>query len=73
MTLTTDGQRRTVIGVMPAGFTADRPEDRLLDSVQPDARSSCARRGPRPDCAIARLRDGVSFEQAYGEMRRHLR
>ena len=69
LTLTTDGGPRTVIGVMPPRFTiagqkADfyAPYNQTLEQLR-------AVRGRGSSYAIARLRDGVSFEQAYGDMR----
>jgi putative ABC transport system permease protein len=68
-TLTTDGRPRTVIGVMPPAFTiagqrADFliPYGRTLEQLRAES-------GRGSSYAVARLRDGVSFEQAFGEMR----
>jgi putative ABC transport system permease protein len=70
MTLSTDDGPRTVIGVMPAGFTivgqkADFliPDGRTLEQLR-------AVRGRESSYGIARLREGVSMEGAYSEMRR---
>ena len=69
MTIPTDDGPRAVIGIMPAGFTlvgrkADFliPYGRTLDQLR-------AVRGRDSSYAIARRREGVSFEQAYGEMK----
>jgi putative ABC transport system permease protein len=69
LTLTTDGRPRTIIGVMPPGFTivgqkADFliPYGQTLDQLR-------AVNGRGSSYAIARLRSGVSFEQAFTEMR----
>jgi putative ABC transport system permease protein len=68
-TISADGRPRTVIGVMPPGFTVVGqkanfliPFGRTLDQLR-------AVTGRESSYAIARLRDGVSFEQAFGEMR----
>jgi putative ABC transport system permease protein len=69
MTITTDGLRRTVIGVMPPGFTVvGQKAGFLIPYSEPIERLRVAR-GRGNSYAIARLREGVSFEQAYGEMR----
>ena len=67
--LTTNEGPRTVVGVMPPRFTiagqkADfyAPYNQTLEELR-------AVRGRGSSYAIARLREGVSFEQAYGEMR----
>jgi len=70
MTLTTDGERRTVIGVMPAGFTVVGQKTDFLIPYNLTLEQLRASRGRSPTYAIARLRDGVSFQQAYDEMRR---
>ena len=69
LTLTTDGRARTVIGVMPAGFTVvGQNADFLIPYGQtPDQLRAYFGRGS--SYAVARLRDGVTFEQAYSEMR----
>jgi len=70
MTLTTDGQRRTVIGVMPAGFSVNGQKTDFLIPYNLTPEQMRTARGRGPTYAIGRLRDGVSFEQADGEMRR---
>jgi putative ABC transport system permease protein len=69
MTLATDGPPRTVIGVMPPGFTI---VGQKADFLMPDGRTLeqlRAVRGRESSYAIARLREGVPFEQAASEMR----
>jgi putative ABC transport system permease protein len=68
-TITTDGRPRTVIGVMPPGFTvvgqkADYliPYGRTLEQLR-------STRGRGSSYGIARLREGVSVQQAYDDMR----
>ncbi len=69
MTLTTGGQRRTVIGVMPAGFTiVGQPADFLVPYSE-TLEQLRAITGRGNSFAIARLRDGVSFAQASAEMK----
>ena len=70
MTLTTDGERRTVIGVLPPGFTILGEKTDFLIPFGLTIEQLRASRGRGPWYGIARLREGVSFEQAYGEMRR---
>jgi putative ABC transport system permease protein len=66
---TTDGPRR-VVGVMPPQFTiAGQPADFLIPYGQ-TIEQFRATTGRGSSYAIARLRDGVSFEQAQTEMRR---
>ena len=69
LTLSTDDGPRTVIGVMPPRFTvvgqrADFyiPYGQTLEQLR-------ATRGRGSSYAIARLREGVSFDAAYSEMR----
>jgi predicted permease len=69
MTLTTDGQPRTVIGVMPAGFTVVGQKADFLAPYGQTTEELRALRGRGSSYGIARLRDGVSFERAYSEMR----
>jgi putative ABC transport system permease protein len=69
MTLTTDGRPRTVIGVMPAGFTVVGQKADFLAPYGQTMEQLRALRGRGSSYAIARLRDGVSFERAYSEMR----
>ncbi len=70
MTIPTDDGPRAVIGVMPPGFTiVGQKADFLIPYGQTLAQLRAVG-GRGSSYAIARLRDGVSFEQAYSEMRR---
>ena len=69
MTLATDDGPRTVIGVMPAGFTVVGQKADFLIPYGQTLEQLRAVRGRGSSYAIARLREGVSFEQAYSEMR----
>lgn len=67
--LTADGEPRTVIGVMPPRFTiAGQPADFFVAYGATDERLRAAR-GRGGSYAIARLRDGASFDEAATEMR----
>ena len=69
-TIATDDGPRTVIGVMPPRFTiVGQAADFLIPYGQTMAQLRAVF-GRGSSYAIARLRDGVSFDQAYGEMRR---
>jgi putative ABC transport system permease protein len=70
MTIPTDDGPRTVIGVMPAGFTIVGQKADFLIPYGQTLEQLRAVRGRGSSYAVARLRDGVSFEQAYSEMRR---
>jgi putative ABC transport system permease protein len=70
LALTTDGERRTVIGVMPPGFTVVGQKAEFLMPFGQTTEQLRATRGRGNACALARLRDGVSREQAASEMRR---
>ena len=69
MTLATDDGPRTVIGVMPAGFTIVGQKADFLIPYGQTLEQLRAVRGRGSSYAIARLREGVSFERAYSEMR----
>ena len=69
LTLTTDGQRRTVIGVMPPSFTLVGEKADFLIPYGLTIEQLRAARGRGSSYGIARLREGVPFEQAYREMR----
>ena len=69
MTLPTEDGPRTVIGVMPAGFTIVGQKADFLVPYAQTLEQLRAERGRGSSYAIARLREGVSFERAYGEMR----
>jgi putative ABC transport system permease protein len=70
LTLTTGGQRRTVIGVMPPGFTVVGQKAAFLIPFGQTLEQLRAVRGRGNGYALARLRVGVSAEQAWSEMRR---
>jgi putative ABC transport system permease protein len=65
---TADGPR-TVIGVMPAGFTMVGQRANFLVPYGQTLAQLRAVRGRDNSYAIARLRDGVSFDGAFTEMR----
>ena len=69
MTLTTAGGPRTVIGVMPPGFTVVGQNAAFLIPYGQTTEQLRAVRGRGSSYALARLRESVSLEQAYGEMR----
>jgi putative ABC transport system permease protein len=69
MTLSTHAGPRTVIGVMPPRFTVVGQNADFLIPYGQTLEQLRAVSGRGSSYAIARLRDGVSFEQAYGEMR----
>ncbi len=69
MTLSTNDGARTVIGVMPHGFTVVGQKADFLAPYGETLEQLRAASGRGSSYAIARLRDGVSFEQAYGDMR----
>lgn len=69
MTLSTADGPRTVIGVMPPLFTVVGHKADFLIPYGQTVEQLRAVRGRGSSYAIARLRDGVSFEQAYSEMR----
>ena len=67
--LTVNGQPRTVIGVMPPNFTVEgRPAAYFLPyGVTVEQMRAAAGRGSSH--GIAKLKPGVSFEQAFSEMK----
>jgi putative ABC transport system permease protein len=69
MTLTTNGRRRAVVGVMPPGFTVTGWKADCLLPYGMTLEQMRAARGRGGSYAIARLREGVSLEQAADEMR----
>jgi len=69
MTIPTDDGPRTVIGVMAPGFTVVGQRADFLIPYGQTLEQLRAVRGRGSSYAIARLREGVSFEQAYSEMR----
>ena len=69
LTLTADGRIRTVVGVMPHGFTVVGEKADFLVPFGQTVEQLRAVRGRGSSYAIARLRAGVSLEQASSEMR----
>jgi putative ABC transport system permease protein len=69
MTLSTNGRPRTVIGVMPPGFTVVGDKADFLIPYGQTVEQLRAVRGRGSSYAIGRLREGVSVEQAFSEMR----
>jgi putative ABC transport system permease protein len=69
MTLSTGSGPATVLGVMPAGFTVVGQKADFLVPYGQTLEQLRAVSGRGSSYAIARLRDGVSFAQAAGEMR----
>jgi putative ABC transport system permease protein len=69
LSLTTDGRRREVIGVMPPGFTVLGQKAPYLIPYGWRMEEVRSMRGRGMSCGIARLREGVSLEQASSEMR----
>jgi putative ABC transport system permease protein len=67
--LTIGGRRRTVIGVMPRGFTVTGRKAHYLLPYGVTMEQMRAALGRGSSYAVARLRDGVSLEQATAEMR----
>ena len=68
MTLATDGGPRTVVGVMPAGFTVAGQKADFLVPFGMTVEQMRAYSGRGGASAVARLRDGVTFGQAVAEM-----
>jgi putative ABC transport system permease protein len=68
-TLATVDGPKTVLGVMPPGFTILGERAEFFVPYSETIEAMRAYRGRAGSYAIARLRDGVSFEQAYAEMR----
>jgi putative ABC transport system permease protein len=69
MTLSTDNGPREVVGVMPPGFTLVGQKADFLMPYGQTLEQLRAVRGRGSSYAIARLREGVAFEQAYSDMR----
>jgi putative ABC transport system permease protein len=69
MTLVTDGRPRTVIGVMPPGFTVVGQKADFLIPYGQTTEQLRAVRGRDSSYGVARLREGVSLEGALSEMR----
>ena len=69
VTLSTNDGPKTVIGVMPAGFTMVGQKADFLIPFGQTLEQLRAVRGRGNAYAIARLHEGVSFERAYSEMK----
>jgi putative ABC transport system permease protein len=69
LSLTTDGRRRQVIGVMPPGFTVLGQKAPYLVPYGWRMEQVRSMPGRGMSCGIARLREGVSLEQASSELR----
>jgi putative ABC transport system permease protein len=69
MTLQTGGSPRTVVGVMPPGFTIVGQKASFLIPYGQTVEQLRAVNGRGSSYAVARLREGVSFDRAYSEMR----
>lgn len=69
MTVPTEAGPRTVIGVMPPGFTVVGQKADFLIPYGQTLEQLRTARGRGSSYAIARLGEGVSFERAYSEMR----
>jgi putative ABC transport system permease protein len=69
MALTTDGERRIVIGIMPPRFSIAGQNADFVVPYGATIEQLRAARGRGGSYALARLRDGASFEEAYSEMR----
>jgi putative ABC transport system permease protein len=67
--LTTDGQPRTVVGIMPPRFTVVGQTFDFLVPYEISVEQMRTVSGRGASYAIARLRDGVSFDAALAEMR----
>ena len=63
-----DGMRSEVIGVIPAGLPIANADVLEPHTMFPDWEARRAARGPGPWFVLARLRPGVSLEQAQSEM-----
>ena len=68
-TLTTNGQQRTVIGVMPPRFTIEGQKADFYGTFGWTIEQLRNAPGRGSSHAIARVRDGVTVEQAQDEMR----
>ena len=69
MALTTDGDRRSVIGVMPPRFSIAGQVADFLVPYGTTIEQMRSTRGRGGSYALARLRDGASFDEAFAEMR----
>ena len=69
MAIPTDNGPRTVIGVMTPGFTLVGQKANFMIPYEQTLEQLRATRGRGSSYALGRLRDAVSFDQAYGEMK----
>jgi putative ABC transport system permease protein len=69
MALTVNQQPRTVIGIMPPDFTIEGLPGNYMIPYGWNIEQLRNAQGRGSSHGIARLREGVSFEQAYSEMR----
>jgi len=69
MAVTTDGDRRSVIGVMPPGFSIAGQNADFLVPYGATLEQLRSARGRGGSYALARLGDGASFDDAFAEMR----
>jgi len=69
LTITADGQPREIIGVMPAGFTLMGQGASFLRPYGWKLEQMRNAPGRGSSFGLARLKDGISFEQATGDMR----
>ena len=69
MAVATDRGPRTIVGIMPPGFTIVGQKADFLAPYGATLEQLRGVRGRGSSYAIARLRDGVTFEQAYRDMR----
>jgi putative ABC transport system permease protein len=68
-TLATSGGPRTIVGVMPPRFTIVGQQADFLIPYGLSVEQMRAASGRGASYAIARLRDGVSFDQAFADMK----
>jgi putative ABC transport system permease protein len=69
-TIVANGRPRTIVGVMPPGFTVEGTKASFMVPYGWTVERLRAAQGRGSSHGIARLRNGVSFEQAADEMRR---
>jgi putative ABC transport system permease protein len=69
LTLTTNGRPRSVVGVMPSDFTIEGERTTYMVPYGWTLERLRQAPGRGSSHGIARLRDGVSFEQAYDDMK----
>src|SRR5919202_2325488 len=67
---TVNGESYTVVGVLPAGYRFGTPTDVFVPIGLGEASEGMAPRDNHPGIyAVARMKDGVTFEQAEAEMK----